>query len=354
MKKLYIAITACCLATSAWAQPKMKFDQDAKEFGTVLWANPATAVFQVTNTGNAPLVITDVHPSCACTVVDWPNQAIKPGASAKIQAVFDAKALGTFYKELEITSNASAEPTYLQLKGRVVATAVEGESTEGFDIVMGDVRLSKDAIEFDQVTRGSEPVEEISILNTSRATFEPVLMHLPDYLEVSAFPARIPGGRSGRLRIKLNTDKIHDMGLTQTSVYLTRFYGDKVCEDNEIDVSAILLPDFSEMTTAQRALAPKLKLSTQQIDIPLVKKTKGKGVVLVSNVGQSDLKIDRLQVFSSAISVSIPKKVIKAGETVKMKVTVLKSKLRKNRKPRILMITNDPSQAELIIRIKTD
>ena len=42
------------------------------------------------------------------------------------------------------------------------------------------------------------------------------------------------------------------LGLTTASVYLSRFPGDKVGEENEIPVSAILLPDFSHISQQER------------------------------------------------------------------------------------------------------
>lgn len=354
MKKLGLLSICLFWTVCVMAQPKMKFNKEINDFGIVLWANPATAVFEVTNTGNTPLVINDVQTSCACTVADWPRTPIAPGASAAVTAVFDAKALGTFYKEVMIASNATTEPVYLQMRGKVVANNDEIAVDESFEYAMGDVRMNKDALSFDAVNRGSDPVEEILVMNTSRASFEPVLMHLPDYLEVTCIPQRIPAGRTGKLQVKLLTDKLNDMGLTQTSVYLSRYFGDKVGEENEIPVSVVLLPDFSNLTASQKARAPHAQLSTTQLKISLAKKAKGNGTITIKNVGLSTLKIDRLQVFSPAIGVSLPKKEIAAGATVKMKITVQKDKLKKNRRPRILMITNDPDQPEQIITIQTE
>ena len=354
MKKQLAFICLIFMGLEAYAQPQMQFDRQSVDFGTILWANPATAEFKVTNKGNSPLTFQSVDASCACTAIEWPQRGLQPGETASIKAVFDAKALGTFYKEIEIQSNATDKPVYLQMTGKVVANAEDVTNTDGFDIVMGDVRINKLAIEFDQVTKGTDPVEEILVLNTSRAAFEPVLMHVPEYLEVSTYPDRIPAGRTGRIRIKLLTDKLHDMGLTQTSVYFTRTFGDVVGQDNEIPVSVILLPDFSSLSVSSRARAPKMQVSSTELTIQTKGKAKGKTVVMVTNLGQSDLKIDRLQVLSRAVSVSIPKKTIPAGQSIKMKVEIDKTKIQKNRKPGILMITNDPAQAEQIIHITTD
>lgn len=332
----------------------MKFDRESVDFGTILLDNPVTAEFKVTNTGDSYLVLTDVKASCACTAIEWPEKGISPGESASIKAVFDAKALGTFYKEVEIHSNTSTEPKYLQMSGRVVANADEVTNTEGFDIVMGDVRLNKDTIFFDQVYKGTNPVDEILVLNTTRASFEPILMHVPNYLEVSCYPERIPAGRTGRIRIKLLTENLQEMGLTQTSVYFNRMFGDNVSPENEIPVSVVLLPDFSSLSTVSRGRIPKMKLSTTNLQIYYNGKPKAKGEVMITNTGQQELKIDRLQVLSDAVSVSLPKKKVGVGQTIKMKVEVTKDRVKKNRGLGILMITNDPENAGQIVKIKAN
>ena len=354
MRKLIIFFSLLSVSLSLFAQPQMKFDRESVDFGTVLLNNPVTAEFKVTNTGNSNLVLTSVDASCACTAIEWPENGIGPGETASIKAVFDAKALGTFYKEVEIRSNISTEPTYLQMSGRVVANADEVTNTEGFDIEMGDVRLNKDTIFFDQVSKGTDPVDEILVLNTTRASFEPILMHVPNYLEVSCYPERIPAGRTGRIRIKLLTENLQEMGLTQTSVYFTRMFGDKVISENEIPVSVVLLPDFSNLSAASKVRTPKMKLSTTNLQVFYNGKPKAKGVVMITNTGQQELKIDRLQVMSDAVSVSLPKKTVGVGQTIKMKVEVNKDRVKKNRGLGILMITNDPENAEQIIKIKVN
>ena len=354
MRKLIIFFSFLSVSLSLFSQPQMKFDRESVDFGTILLDNPVTAEFKVTNTGDSYLVLTDVKASCACTAIEWPEKGISPGESASIKAVFDAKALGTFYKEVEIHSNTSTEPKYLQMSGRVVANADEVTNTEGFDIVMGDVRLNKDTIFFDQVYKGTNPVDEILVLNTTRASFEPILMHVPNYLEVSCYPERIPAGRTGRIRIKLLTENLQEMGLTQTSVYFNRMFGDNVSPENEIPVSVVLLPDFSNLSTVSRGGIPKMKLSTTNLQIYYNGKPKAKGEVMITNTGQQELKIDRLQVLSDAVSVSLPKKKVGVGQTIKMKVEVTKDRVKKNRGLGILMITNDPESAGQIVKIKAN
>ena len=145
------------------------------------------------------------------------------------------------------------------------------------------------------------------------------------------------------------------MGLTQASVYLSRFTGDKVSDENEIPLSAILLPDFSGMTDTDRANAPVIRLSETDIDLSalLAKKNKVKHDIQLTNTGRSPLQISKLQVFNPALGVSLKKSVLQPGETTRLRVTVDKKNIaKKKRHLRILMITNDPMQPKVEINIK--
>lgn len=80
-------------------------------------------------------------------------------------------------------------------------------------------------------------------------------------------------------------------------------------------------------------------------------KKKLKGEILVSNQGKSVLDIRSMQMFTMGLQVQLKKSKIQPGETVKMKVTAVAADLKKSRAkhPRILMITNDPENAKVVI-----
>ena len=81
---------------------------------------------------------------------------------------------------------------------------------------------------------------DILVANTSNEVYTPVLMHLPPYLEADAVPERIGKKGTGKIKVTLDTDKLPKFGLTTATVYLSRFPGDKVSEENSIPVSAVL------------------------------------------------------------------------------------------------------------------
>ena len=168
-------------------------------------------------------------------------------------------------------------------------------------------------------------------------------------------PTVLLKGKKGTITLTLDTKQLMDLGLTQSSVYLARFAGDKVSEENEIPVSAILLPDFSGMTEQDKALAPAIRLSESKIDLSrvLVKKNKARHDIVITNTGKSPLQISKLQVFNPAVGVALKKTILQPGESTRLRVTVLKKNLgKKKRHLRILMITNDPVQPKVEIDVK--
>ncbi len=352
MKQILIAIllwTVGCLV--GLAQPKATFDKKVHEFGVVLWKHPATATFTIKNDGDKPLVISNVTTSCGCTVADWTKTPIAPGATGTVSSTFDAKALGHFYKDIGVYCNAADRPIYLMIQGEVSADPKNYTLTHPFEI--GAIRLNKDAIEFDDANKGDKPTMEILVANTTNEVYAPVLMHLPPYMEAVAVPERIGKKGTGKIKVTLDTDKLPKFGLTTATVYLSRFPGDKVGEENAIPVSAVLLPDFSHISQQQRLNPPAVELSTEELTLPSWAENEKKSQkIVVKNVGKSDLEITDLQVFNSALGVQLKKRVLKPGASTKMKITAYGKYLKKVKgTPRVLMITNDPNCPKIIVKV---
>lgn len=333
------------------AQAKITFDKKVHDFGVVIWKTPVTATFKITNEGDKPLVISNVTTSCGCTVADWTKTPIAPGASGEVSSTFDSKALGRFQKSIGIYCNASTRPIYLSIRGEVTADPKNYTVTHPYQI--GDLRIDKESIEFDDANKGDKLEMELLIANTSDQVYTPVLMHLPPYLTTVATPEKIGKGRNGKIKITLDTDKLPKFGLTTTTVYLSRFLGDKVGEDNAIPVSAVLLPDFSRMSQQQRLNPPVVELSATEIDmLPLGEHEKKTQTIVVTNTGKNVLEITDLQVFNSALGVHLKKRILKPGASTKMKITAFGKNLKRVKgTPRVLMITNDPNRPKIIIKV---
>lgn len=354
MRRSFITLYAlAATALTAVAQPRFTSNTEMYDFGQIEWKHPVTVQYSITNTGDQPLVLTDVEPDCACSVAQWTKTPIAPGAKGVVNVTFDAKALGHFNKSVAVYSNAQPHLAYLKFNGEVVQEIKDFTKTHPY--LIGQIRIDKNSLDFPDVHVGENPVMHIGVVNLSDRPYEPVLMHLPSYLQAEAEPAVLQKGEKGIITVTLNPERLSDLGLTQTSVYLSRFAGDKVGEENEIPVSAILLPDFSGMTETEKANAPAISLSLKDVDMSavLAKKSKARQDILLTNTGRSPLQVSKLQVFHPAVSASLKKSVLQPGESTRLRVTVVKENIGKKRRHlRLLMITNDPMQPKVEINIK--
>jgi hypothetical protein len=91
-------------------QPVIEVAEKIKDFGTVPKGDKIRATFDVRNTGKAPLEITQVRPTCGCTVASF-DRTIPPGGTGKIAAEVDTTGFsGPISKAVLVFSNDPATP----------------------------------------------------------------------------------------------------------------------------------------------------------------------------------------------------------------------------------------------------
>ena len=348
---IYIFLFCLMSAGILHAQPRFVPDADIKKLGEVEFQQPKKVVFGFTNKGNQPLTISSAKASCGCMDVSFPKEPIPAGERGEITVVYDASILGSFYKEVEVITDASESPVYLGMQGAVV---VDVQAVgEDFPIDLGNVQIQTNYLEFDDVHKGEHPSVELLFVNKEHTAFSPELMHMPTYLSAQYIPENVPPGKKGIVRLTLDSDKLLQMGLNRTSVYFSRYMGDKISEANEIQISAVLLPDFSKMTAEEKENAPELDIAETSVDFgSLSEKPKLTHTILVSNKGRSNLLFEQVQVFNKAVSVSLGNRVLKPGASTKLKISLTPKYLKREKgRPRVLLITNDPSRPKTVINI---
>lgn len=351
--KIKLSFIALLLTLSVAAEAQgLEAVQPVIDCGQVVFMTPAKVDFEIRNTSSNPLFIKNIRTSCGCTEVNYPHTPISKGASVKVSVGYDAKQLGHFEKQVALYTDSNDKPLVLMVRGVVVSEIVDYSGEYPFAI--GSLRLDKNAIEFDDVNRGDQPYQRIHILNASDKTIQPQVMHLPAYLKAQVSPSKLAPKHAGLITITLDSRQLRDFGLTQTSIYFGMYPGDKVSSDNEMEVSTVLLPSFENVTEQNMALQPALELSTTELDLGSFDgKKKKKGEITITNKGRTPLEIRNLQMFTVGLEVQLGNKIIQPGSTEKLKITAIARQLKKARsQPRVLMITNDPNHAKVVIKVK--
>lgn len=125
MKKIFTILFIGLIGLSVDAQDKVakiQFKTDTIDYGTVEKGSNGTRVFEFTNTGDAPLIISNVSSSCGCTVPSWTKEPVMPKASGKIEVKYDTNRVSPIRKTITVISNAETPTVALKIKGDVVDT----------------------------------------------------------------------------------------------------------------------------------------------------------------------------------------------------------------------------------------
>lgn len=121
MKKFILMVLISFVGTTVLAQksPQMEFKTDVINYGEIKKGSNGLRVFEFTNTGNAPLIITRVSSSRGCSVPKKPEEPVLPGETAEIQVKYDTNIVGPIVKTITVYSNAEVPAKSLKIRGRV-------------------------------------------------------------------------------------------------------------------------------------------------------------------------------------------------------------------------------------------
>lgn len=142
MKNLFIILTAASIFTACQSSDKKtgpalkdKAANDLANITTIQWLDSAVLnlgkvkegqVVEVTyrfkNSGNKPLVISDVSASCGCTVPEKPEKPFAPGEEGVIKAKFDSEGRPHGQATKTVYVNANTIPQQHQLSFTVEIT----------------------------------------------------------------------------------------------------------------------------------------------------------------------------------------------------------------------------------------
>ena len=104
------------------AAPNATWESDSIDLGILAAGEIAEVQYTLTNTGRSPLVITQVMPSCGCTVAkDWDQGTLGPGNSRTLTLEFDAgDRIGDVAEYATVVTNAFPSSSRLHFTARVI------------------------------------------------------------------------------------------------------------------------------------------------------------------------------------------------------------------------------------------
>lgn len=353
-KNLFLTALFLFTNTLLFAQGgKITFEKTSHDFGSIKEeGGPASISFKFTNTGTAPLVISNVQPSCGCTTPDWTKDPVLPGKSGIITAQYDPlNRPGTFNKTLSVTSNGEPSTIVLSIKGAVTPKpkTIADELPDKY----GDLRLQSRYFNLGKVTTEKPFVKEFALYNDGE---KPLTikdeMTLPAHIKISVSPKTIKPKEKATMTVTYDAKAKNDWGfLTEPIVINTNETDGK----KDLHISAIIEEYFPPMTPSELAKAPKITFERTDHDFGALKA----GVTVTTefkftNTGKSDLIIRKTKANCGCTASEPDKKVLKPGESSSIKVSYNTTGKKGSDAKEVTIFSNDPTGATKTLKIKAN
>ncbi len=353
MKRFLFSITTILLAlTISFGQQmnaNVSFEKLHHDYGQINEEKgPADYKFVFTNTGDKPLLIKNVKPSCGCTTSDYTKQPVPPGQKGFVTARYEPKNRpGRFNKSISVYTNSDNQKTLLRISGEVIPRPKTIEDL--FPFAMNRIRLAENAA-FTKVLNTAVKTKEIEFINVSEEPVKIEFDKIPAYITLKVIPSTIKPGEKGKINIRFDATKVNDFGFIYQKIIVKE--NGEINNKNYLKISAHVYEDFSHLTEEELANAPVTSFDKRIYNFGIIKQGElAKTTFVLKNTGKSDLIIRKTKATCGCTIVQPEKKVIKPGETTVIKAT-FNSRGRKGKQTKnITVTTNDPNNPVTTLKI---
>lgn len=357
MKKIsFVSLLLMLCTMSVLAQqPVIKFEKTTHDFGTMKEADGrVTTVFEFTNEGATPLVVSKVRASCGCTTPNWTKTPIEPGQKGNITVTYNpmGRQGGPWQKSITVTSNATTPTTRLIIKGNTISKSAQ--PVDAYPIKINGLGLKTNTYQFGNVKKGSVIEKTIELANTTKDPVRIELVSSAKYIATLATPELVEPGKTAMLKVRFDSKACQEWGPIREEVHLLVNGSTEATEKNRLSVIGNVIEDFSKLTTEERQQAPIAEYSTVSVNLGTIKAgSKATQKVTISNKGKKALAIRRIvNNNKSNINASINRTNINNGKKADLKIEVNTKDLKPSTYRRnITVITNDPDHVNTMISI---
>ncbi len=337
------------------AQPVASWNETIHDFGTFHEsAGKKSCQFAVTNTGNSPMVITQVKSTCGCTVASHPTEAIAPGASDVIDITFTPTGRpGPFEKSVWVYTNTTPNRTRLTIKGIVVGSA---ESVSRyFPDGVGNLQFTNLAMAAGEVKKGVLRNNSITAYNSGPDTLVITFDNNTSHITPHAVPDTVAPGGISTMTFFFDTMRTPVWGVNDDHITIiaTPLHSDNEPIKAEANIVVNVTEDFSGMTDEERATAPVCEIATHKVLLDNMNAGEiAESTLLIKNTGKSNMIVRRVTASHKAVNAKCDKTLLKPGKEATITLKVNPAKLSGNvLNATLTVITNDPLNPITTVRL---
>ncbi|MFV0566022.1 MAG: DUF1573 domain-containing protein [Flavobacteriaceae bacterium] len=109
--------------------PKIEFEEKEHDFGEIIKGTKVETTFKYKNTGEAPLVITNIKPTCGCTVPEnWSREPLLPGQTGEFTVTFNGSGTNKVSKTIIVSSNTESGTEEIKITAFIKESGVNLKS----------------------------------------------------------------------------------------------------------------------------------------------------------------------------------------------------------------------------------
>ena len=341
---LFLSFSVFAQQSAQQEQISVIFNEKEHDFGTVREEDGKVVTeFKFVNTSQFPVTIKSVKASCGCTTPTYSREPILPNGEGKITVAFGASGRpGSFNKNVTVqigTDNDTRTET-LVIKGKVLSKPKSIE--ESYPHKIGDLLFRENTLNMGSIVKGEVVEKAFEVYNNSDSEQTLTFDNVPAYMTISVDGSpKIAPQQNALIKVVFNSGKSKNWGSVSDKIQL-KINGKVI---GEYVFNAVLIEDFSKITSKQLQEAPAVVLNPKNLNLTTVKiGTKRTSKIQLTNNGKSPLIIRDIKNGVNYLKVSAAKNEVAAGKTIVLTVTVDASKLNVSKFRReVQLITNDPS-----------
>jgi hypothetical protein len=344
------------------AQDLIRFENDTHDFGEVEESDEKIRhTFKFRNTANEPVKLVFVKPSCGCTTSEYTTELIPPGGEGFILAEYETKARpGAFDKDINVrvTPASNLDDAGTERDRAVTQTLklrIKGQVNGNFDALspyafaLGDLKATSDNLTFGRITSKETSTVVVSVQNPTNQLIQLLGLEPNPYVTLTFDNPVLQPGAQANLTFVFHGEKVKDYGEISGGLRVKTSLG---TPKDSIYFTALVVEDFSHLTEAQRAAAPKLEINDRRIVLGNVPSgTRIERVLTITNKGKQPLIIRKALVANSLLTVTLPKAPIAPGKSAEVKVVLNTQDVQGGFFDSINLLTNDPENALLRISV---
>ncbi len=348
MKHVIFSITALFfLMNVGIAQQReatISFEKEKWDFGTINENDGNVSYkFAFKNTGNTPLIISDVKASCGCTTPDWTKSPITPGGSGYVEVTYNpANRPGAFSKTIRVTTNASNSSVVLTIEGNV--NPKEKLLIDNYPQVLGSLNFRSTRVGFAKIMNTEEKTDSFLVYNNSSEAITMTFVDVPKYIKLVATPAKLAPGKTGQILVTFDGKNCNEWDFVMDRIKMKQ--NTELITSGYLSVSANLREDFSALTESERAKAPVIEFESTTFNFGTI--TEGESVSYTykfKNTGKSNLIIRKIKASCGCTATQLDNNTIAPGETGSITVTFNSRGKKGQQNKSISVTTNDPDDA---------